>query len=237
MGLFSSISRFVEKIAGTAGGLISTVASAITPLARIAAPIIGQAIQARAGGGLLAQRGASAVGAAALLDRRPPLGVMGAQSPFANPIARAQFFPPFNPATIPARPLQGQNAQLQALLAQLFQSQQTTSFNQGAFGQSVGPSFRPFAPSFRSGQFGQSGQFRPGISRGLAPQFPQQFQQQFQPQFQQQFQPQFQQQFQPQFQPQFFQPRVPQFGGFGGFGGGGFGGGGFFNSGGGFRGF
>jgi len=216
MGLFS----------GTAGGLISTVATAITPLARIAAPIIGQAIQARAGAGLLAQRGASAVGQAALLDRRPAFGVMGSQSPFANPIARAQFFPPFNPATIPARPLQAQNAQLQALLAQLFQSQQTTSFNQGAFGQSVGPSFRPFAPSFRSGQFGQSGQFRPGISQGLAPQFPQQFQQQFQPQFQQQFQP--------QFQPQFFQPRVPQFGGFGG---GGFGGGGFFNSFGGFRGF
>jgi len=42
MGLFSSISRFVEKVAGTAGSLISTVATAVTPLARIAAPLVGQ---------------------------------------------------------------------------------------------------------------------------------------------------------------------------------------------------
>jgi len=161
---------------------------------------------------------------------------MGAQSPFANPIARAQFFPPFNPATIPARPLQAQNAQLEALLAQLFQSQQTTSFNQGAFGQSVGPSFRPFAPSFRSGQFGFSGGFRPGISQGLAVSAADPFGRQPQ---QQQFDPVFQQIISRT--PQQFgfaaQPRVQQFGGFGGFGGGGFGGGGFFNSFGGFRGF
>jgi len=139
---------------------------------------------------------------------RPPLGVLGSQSPFANPIARAQFFPPFNPATIPARPLQAENARLTALIQQLLggQAPQTTSFNQGAFGSTIGPGFRPFAPSFRSGQVGFSGGFRPGISRGLAPQFQQPFQPQFQPQFQQQFQA----------------PR--QFGGFGGGGFGGFGG-------------
>lgn len=218
MGLFSSLSRFVSKIAGTAGSLVSTVATAITPLARIAAPIVSQVIAAKTGGLLGGgARGASAVGQFAQMQQRPPLGFLGSQSPFANPIARAQFFPAFNPATIPARPQTFQNA----LLAQLQQQQfggfgQTTSFNQSGFGQSVGPSFRPFAPSFRSGQFGFSGEFRPGFSRGLAPQFPQQFQQQ---QFQQ-FAPPFQQQ---QFAPQFQQPRVSGFGGFGGFGGGGFG--------------
>jgi len=202
MGLFSSISRFIGK-----------VATAITPLARIAAPVLQSFISARTGG-LLAgpgARGAGAVGQVAQLQQRPPLGFLGSQSPFANPIARAQFFPAFNPATIPARPLTFQNAQIAAFQQQQFGGfGQATSFNQGGFGQSVGPSFRPFSPSFRSGQLGFSGQFRPGFSRGLAPQFPQQFQQQ---------------QFAPQFQQQFAQPRVPSFGGFGGFGRfGGFGG-------------
>jgi len=200
MGLFSGISSVISSIGGAVSGIVTA-----------AAPIAISAIQAKFGG-LSAAGGAGAVGLAALQGGRPPLGVLGAQSPFANPIARAQFFPPFNPATIPARPLQGQNALIQQLLA-LLQGpvQQTTSFNQGAFGATVAPGFRPFSPSFRSGQFGSSGGFQPGISRGLAPQ-------RFQPQFQQQFQPQFQ----PQFQQQFQAPR--QFQRFGGFGGGGFGG-------------
>jgi len=238
VGLFSSISRAIGGITERVGGLFTTVtgavgglAGALTPLVQAAAPIASQFISARFGGlgGLGGQRGAGAVTASAFAPQRPPIGVLGAQSRFANPIARAQLFPPFDPSRLPARPAFG-FSQLQRAFNPPPRFPQTTAFNQGAFGGTVGPSFRPFAPSFRSGQFGFSGQFQPGFQAGLPGQFPQQqfgfpgFQQQ---QFPQPFQ---QQQFRQPFQQQQFlpQPRVQQFGGFGGFGGfsrfGGFGG-------------
>lgn len=228
MGLFKDIISVVSgglfaspKVLGGVSKFVAPFLQAAQPLLQAAQPFIQQAIAIKTGGllggfgGAGGAGGAAAVGQFAQLGQRPPLGFLGAQSPFANPIARAQFFPPFNPATIPARPLTFQNFQRSAFQQQQFGGfGQTTSFNQGAFGQTVGPSFRPFASSFRSGGFGFSGGFRPGFSRSLAPQFPQQFAPQFQ-----------QQQFAPQFQQQFAQPRVSGFGGFGGFGRfGGFGG-------------
>lgn len=177
MGLFSSFTRAIGGLVGDVAGGVATIFRGAAPLVRAATPIAIAAIQARTGGGIAALaggagRGSQAVGQFAALNRRPPLGVQGSQSPFANPIARAQFFPAFNPATIPARPLAGQNALIQQLLA-LLQAPPVppTSFNQQSFGQTVAPGFRPFTPSFRSGQFGFSGGFQPGISRGFDPRF------------------------------------------------------------------
>ncbi len=183
MGLFSSLSSALEtvvgavtggvsQIIGATGGAIGAAAPAITA----AAPILQAAIAARTGGLV----GSPAGGAGAVVGsqiQRAPLqcpfqpGVMG-NAPGSSPIANAALRMPFNQFALPARPVFGQqqiiNTQLQGFLPQ---APQTTSFNQGSFGQPVGPTFRPFAPSFRSGQSGFSGPFTPGISQGLAPGF------------------------------------------------------------------
>ena len=166
MGLFKKIFRSVKRIARDVVSVAAPVISAVAP---IAFPGIGGLLA-----GFLPQP-SPAGGSQAVVAARgivPPQcnapGVLGGRF---SPIFNAALNPPFNPATLPARPFFGQ----QQILRQQFQAQtvpfaQTTSFNQGAFGASVGPSFRPFAPSFRSGQVGVSGAFTPGLSRGLAPQ-------------------------------------------------------------------
>lgn len=166
MGLFSSISRSIKRVVSDVVG----VASALAPIALpFLAPGIGGLL-----GGLLGGPSAAGGSQAVIAARGivPPQcnapGVLGGRF---SPIFNAALNPPFNPATLPSRPLFGQQQiALQQFKAQSVPFPQTTSFNQGAFGASVGPSFRPFAPSFRSGQVGVSGGFTPGLSRGLAPQ-------------------------------------------------------------------
>lgn len=180
MGLFKSffktITGAVESIGGTIGGLVESIGTGLgraAPAISAAAPIISAAIAAKTGGALGGFGGAggatavvAAQGAAPVTCNAP--GVLGGRF---SPIQNAAVNPPFNPFSLPARPFFGQQQiQLQQLQAQSQAFPQTTSFNQGAFGSSVGPSFRPFSPSFRSGQIGASGQFTPGLSRGLAPQ-------------------------------------------------------------------
>jgi len=193
VGLFSSfissvtggISDIVGAVAGGASQLLGAAAPIIQTVAPLAAPILSQFLGGRqqldlarlqqqglAGGA----GGSQAVARANLLQPRSNIGFAGNQLPGANPITRAQFFPPFDPFRLPSRPvfgaIQRQNAQFPQ-----FQFPQTTSFRQQGFGASLSPGFRPFQPSFRSGQFGTQGQFVPGVSQGFAPQFPrQQFQ-------------------------------------------------------------
>ncbi len=196
MGLISSITRAVQGVVTNVSRVISDIPAVIEAVAPIAlqafapqiAPFLGGLAQPPSPNpGVVAQQTFARTGGC------PVPGILGNPNPFANPQARAAIFPGFNVDALPARPQFGLNA----LLANLFGQPrvQTTSFNQGAFGASVAPQFRPFTPSFRSGQPGISGQFQPGISTGLAPQFQQ-------PQFQ---------------QPQFARPQFG-FGGFGGFG-------------------
>lgn len=158
MGL--SFKKFVSKFTGT-------LAKGVSSLAQIAAPFVGAGI-----GGFLAQQlapGVEGQGTAAVVRSNlamrgscPIPGLAGNRTPSANPITRAAISPGFDLSRIPARPLQALFGGLQRP-----QFQQTTSFRQQAFGASVGPSFRPFTPSFRSGQLGSTGQFQPGIARGL----------------------------------------------------------------------
>jgi len=209
MGLFSSISSAFKSVVSNVTRVVEDVAPIAIPLAigaftgGLGAAIIPQLL------GGLTQPPASAGGVAQATFARtggcPVPGTLGNPNPFANPQARAAFFPGFNTGALPARPMFGA---LQTIRAQFPQPTfpQTTSFNQQAFGGSVAPQFRPFVPSFRSGRPGFSGQFQPGISTGFNPQFAQ-----F-PQQQQFAQPRFAQQ---QFQPPSFAQR---FGGFGGFG-------------------
>jgi len=200
MGLFSSIKRNISRALSDVRDIGKALVPTLVPLALggIAGFGLSRFLPKLLAGGppMGAELGAGGVGAVvqANLQRfRPPIGFLGNQVSSANPLFRAATSPGFNVNALPARPDQGRNA-LIAQLLQLLQgpAQQTTSFNQGALGATVAPSFRPFASSFRAGGFGFSGGFRPGFSRGLAPQFPQQF----------------------------AQPRVGGFGGFGGFGGG-----------------
>jgi len=151
MGLFS----FVKKAVGS-------VFEAAAPLIQIAAPIAG---------GLLAAKFAPALGILGGAAGAPPatssnpVGFSGSCTPGANPITRAATSPGFNVLSLPSRPFQGFNA-AQSQVQQANPVPQTTSFNQGSFGASVSPSFRPFTPSFRSGQVGASG-LAPGQPRGL----------------------------------------------------------------------
>jgi len=205
MGLFSSISSAFKSVVTNVQRVVEDVAPIAVPLAlgvltggvgALAAGVIPQLLggltQPPSAPGAVAQQTFARTGGC------PTPGILGNPNPFANPLARAAIFPGFNTAALPARPLFGA---LQTLRAQFPQPTfpQTTSFNQQAFGGSVAPQFRPFAPSFRSGQPGFSGQFQPGISAGFNPQFAQFPQQQFA-------------------RPQFAQPRFSGFGGFGGFG-------------------
>ena len=182
MGLFSSLTRVVTRIVGSVGGAIGgIVESAGTALGRAApaisaaAPIAIAAIRARSPAALIPRPPSAAGGSTAVIAAQgivPPQcnapGVLGGRF---SPISNAAVNPPFNPFTLPSRPFFGQQQILeQQLKAQTAPFPQTTSFNQGAFGATVGPAFRPFAPSFRSGQVGVSGPFTPGFSRGLAPQ-------------------------------------------------------------------
>ncbi len=195
MGLFSAIGSAFKDVVENVTRVVSDIPAVVEAVAPIAlqafapqlAPFLGGLAQPpSANAGVVAQQTFARTGGC------PVPGILGNPNPFANPLARAAISPGFNTAALPARPQFG----LQQILAGLFpqpQFPQTTSFSQASFGSSVAPQFRPFAPSFRSGQFGFSGQFQPGISTGLAPQFPQQ---------------------------QFAQPQG--FGGFGGFGFGGF---------------
>jgi len=224
MGLFSNIKRIFSDV--------RDIAKTVVPLA---VPLIGAGFagfalsrflpKLLAGGPPMGAEGlttgaggAFAVAAANQARPFPGLGVLGSQFAAANPLTRAFSSPGFQQGTLPARPAVGRNALIQQLLA-LLQGppQQTTSFNQQAFGASVSPSFRPFAPSFRSGQAGFGGPFRPGISRGLAVSAADPFGRQ---PVSQAFDPVFQQIISrtPQ-QFGFRQPRVQAFGGFGGFGG------------------
>lgn len=165
MGLFS-------RIATNIGRVFQDVA----PIVSIVSPIAGGALAL--GGGILGPQPSTAGGAAAVVRQNiaapqcPPPGFQGARSPAANPITRAAIFPPFDTSRLPARPVFGA---IQTQLAQQpqFQFPQTTSFRQQGFGASVSPSFRPFAPSFRSGIPGVQGQFFPGVSQGFAPAFAQ----------------------------------------------------------------
>lgn len=185
MGLFSS---FIESVTGGIADVVGAVAGGVTQVlgaaapiiqtvAPLAAPLLGQFIggrqqldflrlqQATPGGG------AGAVAASNALTPRTNIGFLGNQLTGANPITRAQIFPPFDTSRLPSRPQFGLIELLQALLPQ-FQFPQTTSFRQQGFGASVSPGFRPFTPSFRSGQLGTQGQFFPGVSQGFAPQVP-----------------------------------------------------------------
>jgi len=216
MGLLSNIKRVFSDVRDIGKALVPTIVPLIgagflgAGLGRFlqsqtAAPPM-EVLTAGAGGSL-------AVRAANQTRTCPPIGFAGNQVSSANPIFRAANFPAFNPATIPSRPLQAQNSLIQQLLASLQgPRQQTTSFNQSAFGATVSPSFRPFTPSFRSGQAGISGEFRPGISRGLAPDPLADFKARLAAPSP----------FQTQSVQMQFQPRVQQFGGFGGLGFGGF---------------
>lgn len=169
------LSSFLSKTIGSLSQGVATIFSAAAPLVTAIAPIAISAIQARAGGAfgqaVLAGGIPTGPGGAAQIAQsnfaaqtscRVP-GVAGS-APGANPITRAFISPGFDVRRIPARPLTPR-------FTQRIQFQQTTSFNQAAFGGSVAPTFRPFTPSFRSGQIGFSGQFQPGISRGFAPGF------------------------------------------------------------------
>jgi len=182
MGLFKNLKRVFSDV----GAGIKVAAPILAPIAlgaggffaaKFLAPRIGALFADQGGGGgglagLLGGGGSQAVVASnfATAGGCPAPGFQGNRSPFANPIFRNATSVGFNTATIPARPQVAQNALLEAI-GRLFAgpTQQTTSFNQGAFGATVAPSFRPFAPSFRSGQQGFSGPFMPGISQGLAP--------------------------------------------------------------------
>jgi len=142
MGLFKDIVTglsfgllAVPKVLGSVTKRLTPLLTAAQPLLQAAAPFARAAIAVKTGGLIGGFPGAGAGGAAAVgqfaqLQQRPPLGFLGSQSPFANPIARAQFFPAFNPATIPARPLTFQNFQRSAFQQQLFGGfGQTTSFH------------------------------------------------------------------------------------------------------------
>lgn len=191
MGLFSRIVKNIGRIAeDVAPVVVPLVAGAIGGVAGVA--LAGALFPPPSAGG-------SAAVVQANLGRPgcPSAGIVGSNAPFANPITRAAISPGFDVNRLPARPVFGAIQQLIAQQPQ-FLFPQTTSFRQQGFGQAVSPSFRPFTPSFRTGQPGVQGQFVPGVSQGFAPQFPQQF------------------------------PRAPiqrfagRFGGFGGFGFGGF---------------
>lgn len=168
MGLFS---RLVKNI----GRIAEDVAPVVVPALGIAGGIAGAAFLAR---GILGPQPPSAGGSGAIVQQNlarpgcPPAGFVGAKQPGANPITRAALTPGFDVNRLPARPrfgfLQTLRAQLQAFQPPV---PQTTSFRQQGFGQAVSPSFRPFTPSFRSGQLGVQGQFVPGVSQGFAPQF------------------------------------------------------------------
>jgi len=168
MGLFSSISSAFKSV-------VANVTRVVEDVAPIAVPLllggIGAAVIPKLLGGLAtptAAPGAVAQATFAQTGGCPTPGILGNPNPFANPLARAALSPGFNTAALPARPAFG----IQQILASLFPQPafpQTTSFNQASFGASVAPQFRPFAPSFRSGQFGFSGQFQPGFATGLAP--------------------------------------------------------------------
>lgn len=182
MGLFSS---FVETLTGGISDVIGAVAGGVSQVAKVAAPIVQtiaplaapifsqflagsqqqQLLQLQLG-----QGGSGAIAAANQLTPRTPIGFQGNQVPGANPIARAAFFPPFDQSRLPSRPVFGAFQQQLAQFPQ-FQPPQTTSFRQQGFGAPVAPSFRPFTPSFRSGQLGTQGQFFPGVSQGFDPRF------------------------------------------------------------------
>jgi len=200
MGLFSKIFTNISRVVADVAPIVAAIAPIVAPgIGTVIGGVLGGLTQPPTSAGAVAQQTFARTGGC------PTPGFLGNPNPFANPQARAAIFPGFNTAALPARPLFGAQ---QTFNAQFRQPPfpQTTSFNQQAFGGSVAPQFRPFAPSFRSGQPGFSGRFQPGVSAGFNPQFAQFPQQQF---AQQQFA-------QPQFaQPQFARPR---FGGFGGFG-------------------
>ncbi len=204
MGLFSSFKRAISSVTTNISRVISDIPAVVEAVAPIAVGILAPQLAPLLGGALggLTQPPASAGAVAAQTFARtggcPVPGILGNPNPFANPQARAAIFPGFNTSALPARPFFGFQQTLRAQFPQP-QFPQTTSFNQQAFGGSVAPQFRPFTPSFRSGQPGFSGQFQPGVSAGFNPQFAQFPQQQFA-------------------RPQFAQPRFGGFGGFGGFG-------------------
>lgn len=164
MGLFSRLVRNIGRIA-------EDVAPVVLP----AVGVVGGGLLLR---GILGAQPPTAGGSGAIVQQNlarpgcPSPGFVGSMSPAANPITRAAITPGFDVNRLPARP---QFGLLQTLLAQLQAGQppvpQTTSFRQQGFGQAVSPSFRPFTPSFRSGQPGVQGQFVPGVSQGFAPQF------------------------------------------------------------------
>jgi len=151
MGLFS----FVKKT-------ISSVFEAAAPLIQAAAPIAGAVLAAKFAPALGILGG---VAGAPPVTSSNPVGFAGSCTPGANPITRAATSPGFNTTSLPSRPFQGFNA-AQTQVQQANPVPQTTSFNQGAFGFSVSPTFRPFTPSFRSGQPSASGA-APGQPRGL----------------------------------------------------------------------
>jgi len=175
MGLFSSIKSAIEGVVTNVARVVSDVPAVIEAAAPIAlaafapqiAPLVGQFF----GGATFPSQAPGAVAQASFAQTGgcPISGVLGNPNPFANPLARAAISPGFNIGAFPARPAFGLQQMANAFFPQP-QFPQTTSFNQAGFGSSVAPQFRPFAPSFRSGQFGFSGQFQPGISQGLAPQ-------------------------------------------------------------------
>lgn len=179
--LTSSVGGLVTDIAGAAGGLIQQATPLISALAPAFAPALSTFVAGRfgafrgaggAGGLVQQQRGSQAVVRSQLaMGQCPVPGVVG-NALRGNAVFGAATNPPNNPRTQVARPFFGQQQIFnQFVQARTPQFPQTTSFNQQAFGAPVAPSFRPFAPSFRSGQPGFSGQFQPGISRGLAPSF------------------------------------------------------------------
>jgi len=181
MGLLSNIRRVFKDVAGA----VKVAAPILAPLALgaggfFAARFLSNRFGGGGGGGLAGILGGAGGGGSqavvasnfATAGGCPAPGFQGNRSPFANPIFRNATSVGFNPNVLPARPQVAQNSQLAQLLQLLAgPTQQTTSFNQGAFGATVAPSFRPFSPSFRSGQVGFSGGFTPGISQGLAPRF------------------------------------------------------------------
>lgn len=186
MGLFSSfiesvtggISSVVGAVAGGVTSILGAAAPIIQTIAPLAAPIVGGFFQSQQQQQLLQllmqQGGASGVAAGNLLQQQQAVGTVGSQVTSANPISRAQFFPPFDVNRLPSRPVFGA---IQTQLARFpqFQFPQTTSFRQQGFGAAVSPGFRPFTPSFRSGQLGTQGQFVPGIAQGFDPRLGGQF--------------------------------------------------------------